>query len=449
MTTEFTDTICATATPAGSGALAVVRVSGPKAIEIVSRIWRGKDLKNVEPRTAHLGKVTDSEGEPLDEVVAIVYKAPASFTGEDSVELTCHGSGLIRRELLNSLIMAGARAAEPGEFSKRAFLNGRIDLAQAEGIADLISAESRKAHRLAWAQTKGRFSKELQQLRSRLIEFASLLELELDFSEEDVEFANRDALLNLCQETIRTTSKLVESFAKGKAIKEGVAVAIAGVPNAGKSTLLNALLDDERAIVSDIPGTTRDSIEGTVDIDGVLFRLVDTAGLRETTDTIEQLGIERARDCMLRSRIVIWLTDPTADLQLQSQEKKKIEETMDSVQIIEVSTKSDLVAPVDGQLAICAQTGVGIEELKSRLVKLAVGDCSEDEVLVTNSRHYDALLHVDSALRRAADGLETGLSGDLLAQDVREAIHHLGEITGAISTDTLLHTIFSSFCIGK
>lgn len=449
MTADYSDTICATATPAGTGALAVVRVSGPEAIEIVSRIWRGKDLKLVKARTAHLGKVTDSAGQVLDEVVATVYRAPASYTGEDSVELTCHGSGLIRRELLNSLIKAGARAAGPGEFSKRAFLNGRIDLAQAEGIADLISAESQKAHRLAWGQTKGLFSRQLNKLRGHLIEFASLLELELDFSEEDVEFANRDALLNLCKEVIANTGKLVESYAKGKAIKEGVAVAIAGVPNAGKSTLLNALLDDERAIVSDIPGTTRDAIEGTVSIDGVLFRFVDTAGLRETTDKIEQLGIEKARKHLSRSQIVIWLTDPSSELGPQQFEEKRITETLGSIPIIKVSTKSDLGSTLPDHLAICALNGAGIEALKKKLVDLVIGDYNEDEVLVTNSRHYDALLHVDSALRRAAEGLEAGLSGDLVSQDVREAIHHLGEITGEISTNTLLNTIFSSFCIGK
>ena len=395
MTADFSDTICATATPAGNGALAVVRVSGPEAIDIVARIWQGKDLRNVAARTAHLGKVRYSQGDILDEVVAVVYRAPASFTGEDSVELTCHGSGLIRRELLNSLIKAGARAARPGEFSKRAFLNGRIDLAQAEGIADLISAESRKAHRLAWTQTKGRFSQQLENLRSKLIEFASLLELELDFSEEDVEFANRDALLKLCRDTINSTEKLMESYAKGKVIKEGVSVAIAGVPNAGKSTLLNALLDDERAIVSDIPGTTRDAIEGTVDIDGVLFRFVDTAGLRETSDKIEQLGIERTRGCMKRSQLVIWLTDPSSDLEPQLQERKKINEAIGEIPVVEVSTKADLGKFLPEQIAISAQNGTGIEELKKRLTDLALGDYKEDEILVANSRHYDALLHVD------------------------------------------------------
>lgn len=449
MSTDYSDTICATATPAGTGALAVVRISGPKAIDIVSRIWHGKNLQLADARTAHLGKITDSKGEDLDEVMAIVYRAPASYTGEDSVELTCHGSSLIRRELLNSLIKAGARAAGPGEFTKRAFLNGRIDLAQAEGIADLISAESRKAHRLAWAQTKGHLSQRLKDLRSRLIEFASLLELELDFSEEDVEFANRDALLNLCKDIIETTGKLVESYARGQAIKEGVTVAIAGVPNAGKSTLLNALLDDERAIVSDIPGTTRDTIEGTVDIDGALFRFVDTAGLRKTSDKIELLGIEKARECMERSQIVIWLTDPTSDLAPQQLEKERIKETISSIPIIRVCTKSDLGKTIPDHLAISAQNGDGIETLKKRLVELAIGDYNENDVLVTNSRHYDALLHVDRALRRATESLETGLSGDLISQDVREAIHHLGEISGEISTDTLLNTIFSSFCIGK
>ena len=427
-----------------------MRISGPEAVDVVSRIWHGKNLKFVEPRTAHLGKVTDSEGNDLDEVIATVYRAPASFTGEDCIELTCHGSGLIRRKLINSLIKAGARPAQPGEFSKRAYLNGRIDLAQAEGIADLISAESEKAHRLAWSQTKGRFSESLKEIRSKLIEFASLLELELDFSEEDVEFANREALLKLCTDVISETGKLLDSYAKGKAIKEGVAVAIAGIPNAGKSTLLNALLEDDRAIVSDIPGTTRDSIEGTVEIGGILFRIMDTAGLRATDDEIERLGIQRSRECISRSQIIVWLTDPTTDLEIQRIEKHKVTETAGtSIPMIEVSTKSDIGSPLPNFLAISAKDGKGIDALKKRLLELSVGRYSEEEVIVTNSRHYDALLHVESALRRAADGLKSGLSGDLLSQDVREAIYHIGEITGEISTSTLLNNIFSSFCIGK
>lgn len=473
------DTICAVSTPAGEGGLAVIRLSGPRAFEIADKAWRGRKLSEAPSHTAHFGTITaDASGTPLDEAVATLFRAPASFTGEDTVEFSCHGSRWIQREVMSRLVSLGARPAGAGEFSQRAFLNGRIDLAQAEGIADLIAASSRAAHRLAMRQVKGSFSRKLEDLRSRLVELASLLELELDFSEEDVEFADRAKLVGLAGETIALVERLADSYRAGEAFKSGVPVVIAGRPNAGKSTLLNRLLRDDRAIVSDIPGTTRDIIEDTREIGGVLFRFYDTAGLRDTSDRVEQLGIERAEAALAKAAIVLWLADPTqpgyeADLR---EIARRVDDYPEAGHLLLIN-KADLAG--DGELAevaqgvdlaadlakvageaedasglrvlrISAKEGEGIEALEAAMVEMATQEHDpESELIVTNARHAEALRDGAEALRRAREGMESGLSADFIAQDIREALHHLGTVTGAVTTDTLLHQIFARFCIGK
>ena len=473
------DTICAVSTPAGEGGLAVIRLSGPRAFEIADKAWRGRKLSEAPSHTAHFGTITaDASGTPLDEAVATLFRAPASFTGEDTVEFSCHGSRWIQREVMSRLVSFGARPAGAGEFSQRAFLNGRIDLAQAEGIADLIAASSRAAHRLAMRQVKGSFSRKLEDLRSRLVELASLLELELDFSEEDVEFADRAKLVGLAGETIALVERLADSYRAGEAFKSGVPVVIAGRPNAGKSTLLNRLLRDDRAIVSDIPGTTRDIIEDTREIGGVLFRFYDTAGLRDTSDRVEQLGIERAEAALAKAAIVLWLADPTqpgyeADLR---EIARRVDDYPEAGHLLLIN-KADLAG--DGELAevaqvvdlaadlakvageaegasglrvlrISAKEGEGIEALEAAMVEMATQEHDpESELIVTNARHAEALRAGAEALRRAREGMESGLSADFIAQDIREALHHLGTVTGAVTTDTLLHQIFARFCIGK
>ena len=473
------DTICAVSTPAGEGGLAVIRLSGPRAFEIADKAWRGRELSEAPSHTAHFGTITaDASGTPLDEAVATLFRAPASFTGEDTVEFSCHGSRWIQREVMSRLVSLGARPAGAGEFSQRAFLNGRIDLAQAEGIADLIAASSRAAHRLAMRQVKGSFSRKLEDLRSRLVELASLLELELDFSEEDVEFADRAKLVALAGETIALVERLADSYRAGEALKSGVPVVIAGRPNAGKSTLLNRLLRDDRAIVSDIPGTTRDIIEDTREIGGVLFRFYDTAGLRDTSDRVEQLGIERAEAALAKAAIVLWLADPTqpgyeADLR---EIARRVDDYPEAGHLLLIN-KADLAG--DGELAevaqgvdlaadlakvageaegasglrvlrISAKEGEGIEALEAAMVEMATQEHDpESELIVTNARHAEALRAGAEALRRAREGMESGLSADFIAQDIREALHHLGTVTGAVTTDTLLHQIFARFCIGK
>ena len=465
------DTIVAVSTPPGTGGVAVVRISGPEAIDIAGSLWRGKPLKGCDSHTAHLGRIVDENGRTLDEVVATIFLAPNSYTGDDTIELTCHGSRWIQREMVNLLIRSGARAAGPGEFSQRAFINGRIDLAQAEGIVDLIASSSRAAHKLAMLQANGQFSKRLEGLRRQLIEFASLLELELDFSEEDVEFADRQRLSQLADKVIEEVDRLAKSYSVGKAFKEGIPVVIAGQPNAGKSTLLNLLLEEDKAIVSNVPGTTRDIIEDTREIDGVLFRFIDTAGLRETNDSVEKIGIERATDRIRRSAIILWLVDTTSDIESQLEYIRDKQEELDSSIIqhlifnkIDACKNSDFLSrgirllsdnsnssdnsnPV---LQLSASTGEGIGTLLSALTSDADSMQTEGgDIMVTNARHYESLIKGGEALRRARQLLTDNLSADFIAQDVREALHHLGEITGTITTTTLLHSIFSRFCIGK
>ena len=452
------DTIVAVATPPGTGGIAVVRLSGPEALAIADSVWRGKALSEVTSHTAHLGEILSEDGSPIDNAVATVFRGPRSFTGEDTVEFSLHGSRWIQRATVARLTAAGARAATAGEFTRRAFLNKRLDLAQAEAVADLIAAESKAAHRLAMTQMSGSFSRKLESLRERLVELASLLELELDFSEEEVEVADRSRLLSLIQEVLDQIECLASTYRAGKAFKEGVPVAIAGRPNAGKSTLLNRLLGEERAIVSDIPGTTRDVIEDTREINGILFRFFDTAGLRDTDDTVERMGIDRAIGAIDRAAIVLWTIDAT-DVSVLDTELEKFharKKANPDRTYIALLNKSDLVGADrecgDWQdvIHISAKSGTGCNRLETMLGKAATREHDpEQELIVTNERHLAAMREGAEALRRVKEGLATGLPTDLVAQDLREATRHLATITGAITTPTLLSTIFSRFCIGK
>lgn len=551
---ENQDTIVAVATAQGSGGIAVIRLSGPEAFKIADKVWKGSPLTDSKPNFTRYGTIIDPKtNDPIDDGLATPFKGPASFTGEDTVEFGVHGSRWIQREVVRILIDAGARMADHGEFTRRAFTNGKLDLAQAEGIADLIASSSRASHRLALTQTRGGFSKRLEELREKLIEFASLLELELDFSEEDVEFADRTRLQELASETLSTVEELADSYATGRVLKEGVPVVIAGVPNAGKSTLLNAILGDNKAIVSEVPGTTRDVIEDTIELNGILFRFIDTAGLRETEDHVEKLGIIRTKDSISKAAIVIRLLDATIPLRPQIEaialpfpghskesgsddtahkmidstpfniksENNKIKNIAFETDIREISVnnkyeaivitvlnktdlsqqnkrdlsseihlalhaqnntdlptlnKTELPALYNKELSvpnnshlpdltkkghkeniekmsesviqISAKTGEGIPELIKRLTETAT-PTTEADLTVTNARHYEALIRAAEALRRAAEALQTDLSADFIAQDIREALHHLGLITGAITTPDLLNTLFSRFCIGK
>lgn len=454
------DPICALATANGMGAIAVIRVSGKNSKQLVSKAF-SKDLSSLPSHSVHLGWMLSATGERLDEVLATLFDHGKSFTGEESVELACHGSPYIQQLLLQRLVEVGCRLAEPGEFTKRAFLNGRLDLSQAEAVADLIAAQSKQAHQVALQQLRGRFSSALQQLREQLINFAALIELELDFAEEDVEFADRSALKNLVADVLKIVRRLAASFELGNAIKNGVPVAIVGAPNTGKSTLLNQLLGEDRAIVSNIAGTTRDVIEEVLNIEGIQFRLIDTAGIRETTETIEALGIERSQQKIEQAKIVLCLTD-TSDIQ-------NLQETQDWVaslknlhpdkHILLVKNKADLSPalpeqssidqPIDFQIS--ALNGTGISQLKDKLVELTLGDYSiQDETIVSNARHHAALQLTAAALERAQEGLQGHTTADFIAMDIREAMRQLGQITGQIDIDTdILGTIFSQFCIGK
>ena len=466
------DTICAISTPAGVGGIAVARISGPDALSIVDRIWHGTPISTATSHTAHLGWIVDPEsGERLDQGVATVFRGPASFTGEDVVELGVHGSRWIQRELISLLIRQGCRLAEAGEFTRRAFSSGRMDLAEAEGVADVIAASSRAAHRIAVTQMRGEFSRKLRQLHDTLLDLASLLELELDFSEEDVEFASREKLRQLAAEIDTEVNRLAESFAAGRAIKDGVPVAIVGATNAGKSTLLNRLLRDDKAIVSDIHGTTRDVVEDAVELGGTLFRFIDTAGLRDTTDTVEQMGIKRAINRMEGASIVLLVIDPTetTDTHSLSSAWQRIAPHIGSEQkLIVLINKADTLSPERQTefgklitsaitlpphttiLPISAKTGQGTDRLEQHLTDLAgLNSTTADSIMVTNHRHYQALVSAAQSIARVREGLDTDLPGDLIAQDIRETLHHLGTITGTITTADILTTIFSRFCIGK
>jgi len=449
------DTIVALATPTGSGAIGVIRLSGPDAITIADSVFKGKNLSQQASHTIHFGNIMDGDA-ILDEVLVSLFVAPRSYTRENVVEISCHGSSYIIESIIKLLIARGARAAKPGEFTLRAFVNGQLDLSQAEAVADLIASNSKASQQVALQQLRGGFSNQLQQLREQLVNFASLIELELDFAEEDVEFANRDQLKKLIAEISTVISALIQSFELGNAIKTGVNTVIAGRPNAGKSTLLNALLNEERAIVSHIPGTTRDTIEEVLNIRGVNFRLTDTAGIREATDTIEKIGVERTLEKIDQSALLVYVFDAS---QITIEELNSDLESLQKpgINMLVVANKIDLlngeelaVLPhTDQAIRISAKEKRHIDELKHKIYSTAIkNDLSTSETLVTNIRHLEALQKTDDALNRVLDGMES-VTSDFLSMDIKQALHYLGEITGAVTTDDLLENIFSKFCIGK
>lgn len=463
-------TICAVATAPGVGGIAVIRVSGSEALPIALRLFqsKGRSLipETTKPRHAYYGEVWH-EGELIDELILTYFRAPHSFTGEDTVELACHGSVYIRRRLLEALIAEGCRMAEPGEFSRRAYLNGRMDLSHAEAIADIIAAESKAQHQMAMRQLRGGYSEELNRLRAELIRLTALMELELDFPEEDVEFADRTELLSLCSEIETKLARLIESYRLGNAVKRGIPVAIVGTTNVGKSTLLNALLGEERAIVSDIHGTTRDTIEDTIHIGGYLFRFVDTAGLRDTTDTIESLGIERSRAKIQEADIILAVLDGTRLEEANQLEYiKNIWDTKGERTVHLIINKSEslsendrsrltkainIALPDTEPLFISARSGQGLDALRTALIQtMEQAGANEADFIVSNARHHQLLSEALEALQRMRSGFDAGIPTDLLTLDLRAAINAIGSITGqAITSDEALHYIFTHFCIGK
>lgn len=495
MTFGDNDTIAAPATAAG-GALCVVRVSGPRAIDICDTIFRGRTtLAAAKTASAHYGSIADTTAGVIDEAIVTIFRAPHSYTGEDSVEISVHGSSYVVRALMQALARAGARPARAGEFTRRAFLAGRMDLAQAEAVADMIASSSRAAHAVAATQMRGAYSHELQELRRQLLDITSLLELELDFSEEDVEFADRTQLDTLLRRTRDKVAALARSFALGNALKEGVAVAIVGSPNVGKSTLLNRLAGEERAMVSDIAGTTRDTVEARINIDGVDYRFIDTAGVHQTDDKLELMGIDRTRQALEKARMVLWITtadepcsnigskirsnvgsnvgnpsghnvhntpDTEAALKAEFAAATCIKLTPEQI-LYRIINKIDLHSDTDNSSAatadgaedrytirLSAKTGEGVRTLVAALSRSVDATAAyRGEAIVTNQRHYHALCEALTALDAALDGLQHGLTSELLSEDIRAAINHLGEITGEITSDDILQNIFSKFCIGK
>ena len=457
-------TICALATPPG-GAIGIIRISGPRTLEILSRVFRGKgDVQSFSANTIHYGHILDktSNLKPqtsnlVDEVLVSVFRAPHSYTGEESAEISCHGSRYILNKVLALLIENGCRQAGPGEFTQRAYLNGKMDLSQAEAVADLIASTNQATHQIAMSQLRGHFSSQLAQLREQLLKLTSLLELELDFSDhEDLEFADRSELLELTKTIDNHITRLARSFETGQALKQGIPVAIVGKTNVGKSTLLNALLKDDRAIVSDIHGTTRDTIEDTIDIKGITFRFIDTAGIRQTTDTIEQIGIDRTYAAIEKARIVLWLIDA----QPSQEEIQDIQERCKGKSLIIIQNKIDKAKPelishlsplTSHLLKISAKKSLGLEELERAIYEASdIPTLTENDIIVTNARHYDALVRAHEHIQRVIDGLQMQLSGDLLSEDLRQALDTLAEITGGqITPNEVLGNIFTHFCIGK
>lgn len=469
------DTIVALATPAGAGAIAIIRLSGSQAIQIASSLFQsvsGKRLHEQKSHTLHLGYITEGK-KVIDQVLVSLFKGPHSYTGEDTIEISCHGSPYIQQEIINVLIRYGAKMAQPGEFTLRAFLNGKLDLSQAEAVADLIAADSEASHQLAIQQMRGGFSNEMAQLRQELLNFASLIELELDFAEEDVAFADRTAFNELLTRIILVLKRLIDSFAVGNVLKNGIPVAIIGAPNVGKSTLLNALLNEERAIVSPIAGTTRDTIEDEITLGGVSFRFIDTAGIRETDDVVENIGIQKTFAKIEQAQVVLALVDGSqlSDERLTTEkiEIEKIRNQHPLKPLVIVINKSDLIAtnqlvkytalltnnqqPNNNNidlLTISAKTKEGIEQLKNTLLSFVnTGVLRNNETVVTNARHYDALLKALEEITKVKQGLTEGLSTDLLAIDIKQALYYFGEITGEVTNDELLGNIFANFCIGK
>lgn len=448
------DTICAMATPAG-GAIGIVRISGSKAIDIANSLFAPKNkLTNARPSSLSYGRILDVHGQEIDDVLVSVFHAPHSYTGENSVEISCHGSRYIMTEILKALIQSGCRQAEPGEFTKRAFLNGKMDLSQAEAVADLIASTNKAAHTMAMSQLKGCFSEELKTLRAQLLKLNSLLELELDFSDhEELEFADRTELLNLVNRAESKISSLAKSFETGVALKHGIPVAIVGKTNVGKSSLLNILLHEDKAIVSDVHGTTRDTIEDSIDIDGVTFRFIDTAGIRQTTDAVEQIGITRTYNKISESSIVLWVVDqqPTeaeySDM-LQKCEGKKLIIVKNKCDIVSPFTLSNTDIP---NAEISAKANIGIDALTALLIQVAdIPQLTENSIIVNNIRHYEALTRALAHLARVREAFDLGLSGDLISEDLKLVLIELGDITGgAISSQETLNNIFSHFCIGK
>lgn len=455
------DTIIALATPPGTGAIGVIRVSGPEAIRLTDAVFKGKKLEDQPGHTLHFGSIYDEEGRLLDEVLVSLFRGPRSYTGEDATEISCHGSHYILQEVMALLLRKGARLAKPGEFTLRAFLNGRMDLSQAEAVADLIASESASAHAIAMQQMRGGFSSEIRRLRQELIDFAALIELELDFGEEDVEFADRADLKDLIRRILRLMHDLAQSFQLGNAIKNGVSTVIAGRPNAGKSTLLNALLNEERAIVSEIAGTTRDTIEETLHIGGVAFRIIDTAGIREAHDAIEAVGVAKTLEKVRQSALLVYVFDVVRTS--PEAVRADLEQLVGpDTRLLVVANKMDLnpytsyahyaceLLPESAWVPVSALNNMNVEFLKEKLLNSVLqGELRTEHTVVANARHYEALLKASESLTDALRSIETGISGDFIAMDIRRALTFLGEITGEISSEDLLDSIFSRFCIGK
>ncbi|MBS1595128.1 MAG: tRNA uridine-5-carboxymethylaminomethyl(34) synthesis GTPase MnmE [Bacteroidetes bacterium] len=451
------DTIVAPATAQGVGAIGVIRLSGPEAIAITQRAWRGKDLALQPSHTIHYGHIIDGDRE-LDEVMVSIFRGPKSFTTEDVVEISCHGSPYIMEQVLRLLISKGARMADAGEFTLRAFINGRIDLSQAEAVADLIASDSAAAHELAIKQIRGGFAHQIKELRAQLVNFASLIELELDFSEEDVEFVKRDELVRIIYRIQAVLRPLIESFKYGNVIKNGVPVAIVGKPNAGKSTLLNALLNEERAIVSHIAGTTRDTIEEVLHIDGIAYRLIDTAGLRQTEDVIEQIGVERSYDKIKTASILLYMTDASliSDAQDLNTELKAAADF--DVPYLLIANKSDLCAntikellsKLEDVVLMSAKTNTGIDTLRKKLSAMVQSQkVTPPDMTIANIRHYEALRHAHDTLDAVLEAIDHQITTDLVALELKRALAYLGEISGEVTNDEILGNIFSKFCIGK
>ena len=459
------ETIVALATPSGAGAIAIIRLSGKNAITIAADVFQsvsGKDITKQKTHTIHLGHIVDN-GKVYDQVLLSIFKGPNSYTGENVIEISCHGSTFIQQQIIQLLLRRGAKMAQAGEFTLRAFLNGKLDLSQAEAVADLIASDNEASHQIAMQQMRGGFSNEIAKLREELLNFASLIELELDFAEEDVEFADRTQFHDLLERIEFVLKRLIDSFAVGNVIKNGIPVAIVGEPNVGKSTLLNALLNEERAIVSDIAGTTRDTIEDELVINGIGFRFIDTAGIRETQDHVESIGIQKTFEKIEQAQVVMFLVDST-ELTMESLERLKVEvekiknkypqkallTIFNKKDKLEESLLQNLESQIENSIFISAKQKVGIEELKNELMSFVnTGALRNNETIVTNTRHYDSLLKALEEIQKVKWGLDSGISSDLMAIDIRSALYFFGEITGEVTNDELLGNIFANFCIGK